>query len=142
MDNKDMIIGEISSVIAELLGSSAAAVMRRAGVKASHRIWPDLPSGLSPEDAAMVMHDGVAQLGGFGSFTLAPSADGVSKIEFENCAFAEFSKTSGFPCGQQPICYFGFGLVEETYKRLTGIRAKVELVKREAQTCFETVTPR
>ena len=50
----------------------------------------------------------------------------------------------GLKVGEQPICFFGFGLVEETYKRLTGIESKVELVSYDSdhRTCHETCTPR
>lgn len=143
-NNKNLIIGEISNAISELLGSSAAAVMRRAGMKASNSIWPELPSGKSPQEAAQMMHDAVEKLGGFGNFTMEAKDDGFGEIQFHDCAFAEFSKSSGKPCGEQPICYFGFGLVEETYKRLTGHQAKVVLVKRDEGKgiCFETATPK
>lgn len=135
MDNKEMIIGEISNAISQLLGSSAAAVMRRAGINASRTLWPDLDTGLNPEQAAKLMHDGVGALEGFGEFNLIPDGNGGGKIQFKDCAFASFREKSGQPCGKQPICYFGFGLVEETYKRLTGKRVKVELEDRDDMNC-------
>lgn len=135
MDRKDMIIGEISNAVSQLLGSSAAAVMRRAGMNASKTIWPDLESGLTPEQAAKVMHDGIGALKGFGEFNLVPDESGGGKIEFRDCVFASFRESSGQQCGRQPICYFGFGLVEQTYRRLTGRRVKVELVDRDDMNC-------
>ncbi|NOQ23151.1 MAG: hypothetical protein GQ565_10960 [Candidatus Aegiribacteria sp.] len=145
MDNKDMIIAEISAAITSVLGTSAAAVMRKAGRQASLRIWPDLPSGKSVQEAGEIMANGVSELGGFGDFKMIPGDDPSSGvIEFRDCAFSAFVEASGQPCGKQAICYFGFGLVEETFFRLTGIRAKIELVSRDEGTriCFETATPR
>lgn len=144
MDSKDIIIGEIQNAISKLLGTGAAAVMRQAGIAASTKIWPDLPSGKTPEEAGEIMAQGVKDLGGFGEFSIVGVEDGVAKIQFCQCFFATLSKESGQPVGQQPICHFGFGLVEETFKRLTGIRAKVELARRDdgTETCFETATPR
>ncbi len=145
MDNKDLIIVEISSAITSILGSSAAAVMRKAGMSASMKIWPNLPDGKSVEEAGEIMANGVEELGGFGSFKMVPGEDPDSgKIEFKNCAFAGMVQANGQPCGKQAICYFGFGLVEETFFRLTGVRPKVELVERDdgSSICFETATPR
>lgn len=145
MDNKDLIIAEISSAITSVLGSSAAAVMRKAGMQASLHIWPELPSGKSVEEAGKIMAEGVSALEGFGVFKMIPGDDPNSGvIEFKDCAFSGFVEASGQPCGKQAICYFGFGLVEETYFRLTGIRTKVVLVNRDDGTkiCFETATPR
>ena len=145
MDNKDLIIAEISSAITSVLGTSAAAVMRMAGRQASVRIWPELPSGKSVTEAGEIMAGGVSALGGFGEFKMIPGdSDNSGVIEFKDCAFSAFTDASGQPCGKQAICYFGFGLVEETFFRLTGIRAKIELVNRDdgAKICFETATPR
>ncbi len=144
MDPRDVVIGEIQTSLSSLLGASAAAVMRRAGMNASRKIWPELPSDKSPEEAGAIMAEGVKKLGAFGEFAVVGMDGDVAKIEFKNCYFASLTSDSGQPCGQQPICYFGFGLVEETYQRLTGVRAKVELTKRDdgTHTCFETATPR
>lgn len=144
MDSKDIIIGQIQSAVSKLLGTGAAAVMRQAGISASAKIWPDLPSGKTPEEAGAIMTQGVKDLGGWGEFSISGVEDGVAKIQFKQCFFASLSRESGQPVGQQPICHFGFGLVEETFKRLTGIKAKVELVRRDdgSETCFETATPR
>ena len=143
-DSKDVVIGEIQNIVSKMLGSSAAALMRRAGISASHKIWPELPTGKSIMEAGEIMKAGVKGLGGFGEFKIVSDDDGVAKIEFRGCYFASLTKDSGKPCGQQPICYFGFGLVEETFKRLTGITTKVELVTRneDSEICFETATPR
>ena len=144
MDSRDIIIGEIQNSIGKLLGDSAGALMRQAGMSASRKIWPDLPSGKSPEEAGEIMAEAVKQLGGFGDFAVTSVEDGVAKIEFKGCYFASLTSDSGKPVGHQPICHFGFGLVEETFKRLTGIAAKVELLHRDdgSGTCFETATPR
>lgn len=145
MDNKDMIIAEISSAITSVLGTSAAAVMRKAGRQASLHIWPELPCGKTVKEAGEIMADGISALGGFGDFKMVPGDDPSSGvIEFKDCAFSAFVEAGGQPCGKQAICYFGFGLVEETFFRLTGIRAKIELMSRDEETkiCFETATPR
>ena len=145
MDSRDIIIGEIQNSIGRLLGDSAAALMRQAGISASRKIWPDLPSGKTPEEAGKIMAEGVKQLGGWGDFAITGvDENGVAKIKFRGCYFASLSSDSGKPVGHQPICHFGFGLVEETFKRLTGIATKVELVRRDegTGTCFETATPR
>jgi predicted hydrocarbon binding protein len=144
MDGKDVILGEIQAAISKLLGTGAAAVMRQAGISSSTKIWPNLPSGKTPEEAGAIIAQGVKELGGFGEFSISGVEDGAAKIQFKQCFFASLSKESGQPVGQQPICHFGFGLVEETFKRLTGIKAKVELIRRDdgSETCFETATPR
>ncbi len=144
MDSRDIIIGEIQNSISKLLGDSAAALMRQAGISASRKIWPELPSGKTPEEAGAIMAEGVRQLGGFGEFAITAVEDGVAKIEFKGCYFASLTSDSGKPVGEQPICHFGFGLVEETFKRLTGTACKVQLVHRDegSCTCFESATPR
>ncbi len=143
-DNKDIIIGEISNAVTKLLGSSAPAVMRTAGAAASRRLWPDLPTDVPVEQAAQIMHDGVKQLGGFGDLQIIPEGQGEARIEFKRCFFAGMREGSGKPCGEQGICYFGFGLVEETFKRLTGRVVKVELTRRDdsVDTCFEVIRTR
>jgi len=144
MEPKDIIIGEIQNSLAKMMGSSAGALMRRAGMNASHKIWPELPTGKGIMDAGEIMKAGVQSLGGFGDFAIVANDNGIAKIEFTGCYFASLTKDSGKPCGEQPICFFGFGLVEETFKRLTGIQTKVVLVSRgeEKEICFETATPR
>ena len=144
IDSKDVIIGEIQNIVSKMLGSSAAALMRRAGISASHKIWPELPTGKSIMEAGEIMKAGIKGLGGFGEFEIVADDGGVAKIKFKGCYFASLTESSGKPCGQQPICYFGFGLVEETFKRITGIQTKVELINREegAEVCFEAATPR
>ncbi|MCK5034631.1 MAG: hypothetical protein KAS73_01975 [Candidatus Sabulitectum sp.] len=143
-DPKDVIIGEIQNIVSKMLGGSAGALMRRAGMNASYKIWPELPPDKSIMEAGEIMKKGVQGLGGFGEFSIVADDHGVAKIEFVGCYFASLTKDSGKPCGQQPICYFGFGLVEETFKRLTGLTTKVELVDRAdgQEICFETATPR
>ncbi len=143
-NSKDVIIGEIQNTISKMMGSSSAALMRRAGISASHKIWPELPTGKTIMEAGEIMHEGVKSLGGFGDFSIVADDNGVAKIEFKGCYFASLTEGSGKPCGQQPICFFGFGLVEETFKRITGVQTKVELVTRDdgTTTCFETATPR
>ena len=144
MEPKDIIIGEIQNSLAKMMGSSAGALMRQAGINASHKIWPELPTGKGIMEAGEIMKAGVQSLGGFGDFAIVADNDGIAKIQFAGCYFASLTKDSGKPCGEQPICFFGFGLVEETFKRLTGVQAKVELVTRDdgSTTCFETATPR
>ncbi|OPX30693.1 MAG: hypothetical protein B1H09_04480 [Gemmatimonadaceae bacterium 4484_173] len=143
-DPKDIIIGQIQNSVSKMMGSSSSALMRRAGIDASHKIWPELPTGKSIMEAGEIMKEGIKGLGGFGDFGIVSDDGGVAKIEFKGCFFASLTEGSGKPCGQQPICFFGFGLIEETFKRITGIQTKVELVKREdtSETCFEKATPR
>jgi predicted hydrocarbon binding protein len=144
MDSKDIILGEIQNAVSKLIGTGAAAVMRQAGISASHKIWPDLPSGKSPEEAGAIMAEGVKEIGSWGEFSITGVEDGVAMIQFKQCYFAKLTAESEQPVGQQPICHFGFCLVEETFRRLTGIPARVELVRRDdgTETCFETATPR
>ena len=141
---KDVIIGEIQNTVSKMMGSSSAALMRMAGKSASYKIWPELPTDKTILEAGEIMKEGIADMGGFGDFSIVGDKDGTAQIEFKGCYFASLTEGSGKPCGQQPICFFGFGLVEETFKRLTGIQTKVELVNREDGTavCFETATPR
>ncbi len=144
MDSRDLIIGEIQNAVSRLLGDSAAAVMRKAGSSASHKLWPDLPSGKTMEEAGALMSQAVKDLEGWGEFAVVGVDGDAVKIQFKNCYFAGLTEESGKPCGTQPICYFGFGLVEETIKRLTGIATKVELDRRDEGTgvCHETATAR
>ena len=141
---KDIIIAEISNTVSKLVGASAAAVMRQAGASASRRLWPDLPEGKSVDEAGAIMREGVKQLGGFGEFELKSDGNGGAEIQFQSCFFASMTTQSGQPCGQQAICHFGFGLVEETLRRLTGIRARVDLVRHDAEKviCYEIAKPR
>ncbi len=143
-DPKDIIIGEIQNIVSKMMGNSAGALMRRAGMNASYKIWPELPTGKTIMEAGELMQEGVKGLGGFGDFSIVGDEDGIAKIEFKGCYFASLTEGSGKSCGQQPICFFGFGLVEETFKRITGIQTKVELINRDdnTTTCFETATPR
>jgi len=144
MDPRDVVLGEIQTALASVLGPSAAAVMRKAGIAASNKIWPDLPQNKSIAEAGEIMSAGVKELGAFGKFSITGEENGVAQIEFHSCYFASLVGDSGMPCGQQPICHFGFGLVEETFRRLTGIKAKVALTNRDdgRGICFETATPR
>ncbi len=145
MDHRDMIVGEIQKAMGATLGPSAAAVMRKAGMEASRTLWPELPSGVSLTEAGRILHDGIAELGSFGDFTIAgEEADGAAKIRFQGCYFASLAGEGGAMCGKQPICSFGFGMVEETLHRLTGRRTRVTLVEHDPSTvtCEERATPR
>ncbi len=143
-DPKDIVIGEIQNTVSKMMGSSSSALMRTAGKSASYKIWPELPTGKTIMEAGKIMKEGIADMGGFGDFSIVGDKDGAAQIEFKGCYFASLTEGSGKPCGQQPICFFGFGLVEETFKRLTGLTTKVELVDRAdgQKICFETATPR
>ncbi len=145
MDSRDIIVGELQDAVGATLGASAAAVMRRAGKAASARLWPELPQGLSAEEAGAVMAEGIAQLGSFGEFRITGvDGDGAVRIEFARCYFASLAGPDGERCGKQPICSFGFGLVEETLYRLTGRRTRVTLTRHDPATvtCFEEARPR
>lgn len=138
------IIASISNSISFMLGRGSRAAMREAGKAASGELWPELPEGVSPDKAAEIMRGGVAALKGFGEFALFPQGDGTYKIAFKDCGFAEFRAASGEECGQQAICFFGFGLVEETLRRLTGTKFQVKLEERDDScgTCHEVAIPR
>lgn len=139
------VIANIQTSVTFMLGKGARATMREAGKAASRDLWPELPSGVSFGEAAHIMHEGVKSLDGFGEFNLRRQReDGVYEIEFKNCAFAQFTTSSGQPCGEQAICFFGFGLVEETMRRLMGKRVQVQLIERDENDCVcrETATPR
>ena len=143
-DPKDIIIGEISNTLSKLVGQSAGAVLRRAGSQASHRLWPELPSDQTIDQAGEIMRQGVEGLGGFGAFELSDDGEGGARIQFRDCFFATMTDDPAKKCGRQPICFFGFGLVEETLMRLTGIRTRVEIVRHdvETSTCHEVARPR
>lgn len=145
MDNRDVILGEIQLALDDVMGKASASVMRRAGMKASRVMWPELPEGLSSEEAGEVMAMGIEGLGSFGKFSITgEDQQGTVKIEFTGCYFATLAGHEGENCGKQPICHFGFGLVEETFNRLTGKRTKVRLTHHDPKThtCHETATPR
>jgi predicted hydrocarbon binding protein len=141
----ETVIACISNSVSFMLGRGARAAMREAGKKASWEIWPDLPENTSFEEAAELMRNGVASLQGFGEFTLKQKCeDGSFEIEFKNCNFAQYVPESGQPCGEQAICFLGFGLVEETLRRLTGQKMEVKLIRRDETCgiCHETALPR
>ncbi|MBK1718190.1 hypothetical protein [Thiocystis violacea] len=139
------VIASISNAVTFMMGTGARITMREAGKQASQAAWPNLPENVSFEETARLMQEGIASLEGFGSFTLTRrNDDGSYDIAFENCAFARYTESSGQPCGQQAICYFGFGLVEETLYRLTGQKVQVQLLAREDARgiCHERAIPR
>jgi len=138
------VISCMSNSISFMLGRGARATMREAGKEASHELWPDLPDNPSPEEMASIMKAGVANLKGFGEFDLMPQGDDQYKIDFKRCSFSQFTEKSGAPCGEQAICFFGFGLVEETLRRMTGKKMVVKLTQRDddTETCHELAVPR
>ena len=112
---------------------------------ASNELWPELPENASFDEVQKIMHEGVAAVEGFGDFNLkAPNEEGIYEIEFSNCGFAEYTNASGEACGEQPICFFGYGLVEETLRRMTGQKMQVKLLKRDddRNSCHEVAIPR
>lgn len=142
---QEIIIASISNAITLMMGAGSKITMREAGKQASTSVWPELPSNASFEEAERIMHEGIAAMQGFGDFRLTKqNEDGSYSIEFKDCAFAQFTPNSGQPCGQQAICYFGFGLVEETLYRLTGKKVQVKLIERDdaCGVCHEQATPR
>lgn len=139
------VIACISNSVSSMLGRGSRAAMREAGKAASKEIWPELPENASFEEAARIMHEGIAALEGFGDFNLkAQREDGGFEIEFKNCGFADYTNESGEACGEQAICFFGFGLVEETLRRLIGKKFQVKLVERDdgCGMCREEAIPR
>jgi hypothetical protein len=128
MEGRDLISGEIQSAVSKVLGDSAAAGMRQAAIFASRRLWPDLLSVKSPDEAGETMSSAIAALGSWISFSLEAGSDGVMKITFKDRHFVPLTADSEKGCGERPICHFGFGFVEETLGRLTGIHAKAELL--------------
>ena len=135
------IIACISNSVSSMLGKGSRAAMREAG----KQIWPELPANVGFDEAARIMHDGISQLEGFGEFMLkSRTEDGGFEIEFKNCGFSKYTAKSGEPCGEQAICFFGFGLVEETLFRLTGTKYQVKLAQRDegCNMCHEVAIPR
>jgi len=142
---QETVIASINNAVTFMMGAGSKVAMREAGKQASKSVWPTLPENASFEEAAGIMHDGIASLEGFGEFNLTgENDDGSYEIEFKNCAFSQFTGQSGQPCGDQAICYFGFGLVEETLRRLTGKKVQVKLMEREeaCDVCHEKAIPR
>jgi len=142
---QETVIASISNAVTFMMGVGSKVAMREAGKQASNAVWPDLPENASFEEAARIMHDGIASLEGFGEFKLTQqNEDGSYNIEFQNCGFAQFTAQSGQPCGEQAICYFGFGLVEETLRRMTGKKVQVKLIERDdaCGVCHEQAIPR
>jgi len=142
---QETVIACISNSVSFMLGRGARAAMREAGKKASWEIWPGLPEQVPFEEAASLMREGVASLKGFGAFKLVQQCeDGSYDIEFANCGFAQYVTESGQPCGEQAICFFGFGLVEETMRRLIGQKVEVKLITRDdaCGVCREKAIPR
>jgi len=142
---QETVIASISNAVTFMMGAGARIPMREAGKNASSAVWPELPENASFEEAARIMHEGIAALKGFGDFKLTQeNEDGSYNIEFRNCGFAQFTEQSDQPCGEQAICYFGFGLVEETLRRLTGQKVQVKLIERDdgCGICHEQAIPR
>jgi predicted hydrocarbon binding protein len=144
MTAEELVIADISSSVTRMMGMAARAAMRDAGRQASHDIWRTVPEGLGRAEAAAWISARVSDIKGFGRLEVTPDdAEGFS-IRFTSCAFARFTETSGAPCGEQSICYFGFGLLEETLYRLAGRRYLVTLKERDdaLELCKEIAQPR
>lgn len=142
---QETVIASINNAVTFMMGAGSKIAMREAGKQASNALWPSLPENASFDEAGRIMHEGVAALEGFGDFKLTrQNEDGSYEIEFQNCAFAQFTTQSGQPCGEQAICYFGFGLVEETLRRLTGKKVQVKLIEHDdaCGVCRERAIPR
>ena len=143
--NKNALLTIISSTnqsLSKLLGTSAGAVMRQAGIIASRELFPDLPSGLSMEEAMKVVIEGVESMKDFGDIKVSEAADDSVNINFHNCFFSTIIGESGLECGKQAFCFFGFGLVEETMRRITGRKIRVIFNSRDDENskCNETIS--
>jgi hypothetical protein len=144
MSPYEYVITDISNSITSMLGKAANATMREAGKSASTDLWPGVAPASSEKEACATLKGLISQLGGFGSIDIAPNADGTFSIVFTDCAFSRFTEQSGAACGEQAICHFGFGLIAETLRRLTGTRVLVNLVSRDEENgmCHEIARPR
>jgi predicted hydrocarbon binding protein len=142
---QETVIASISNAVTFMMGAGSKIAMREAGKQASRAVWSSLPEKVSFEEAARIMYEGIASLEGFGEFQLTQeNDDGSYEITFKDCGFAQFTTQSGQPCGEQAICYFGFGLVEETLFRMTGKKVQVKLIERDdaCGVCHERAIPR
>ncbi|MFH0926780.1 MAG: hypothetical protein V1872_14300 [bacterium] len=125
----------------QTVGKSDLAVMRKAGNNGSGIFFPNLPSNLSLVEASKKLEEGVSSLEVFGELKVAKVEGLTVKVEFCDCLISRILKDAGFECGTQAPCYFGFGLVDETLKRLTGKKCTMSFDSHDTgkKLCFESV---
>lgn len=131
----------IQKALYQTVGKSDLAVMRRAGNVGSYVFFPELPTNLSLSEAAKALEKGVVSLEVFGSLKCVSVSQDKIEVEFNDCLISRIMKDAGLECGTQAPCYFGFGLVDETIKRLTGRKATMSFNKHDGdkKICFETI---
>ena len=139
-ENLVTILKATNKSLSNSLGTGAVAVMKQAGNVASSMIFPDLPSGKTTEEALEIVAEGIKSLGSFGEVNLVGAEENEYNINFHSCIFSTLL-TGEMQCGKSAFCYFGFGLVEESIKRMTGKRCRITFNSRNdaSDICDETI---
>lgn len=144
IDPRNIIIAKISGGLSDMLGPVGAhAAMRSSGAATSEFLWPDWPSSLAPEEACDLLSESLKKIGVFDDVRMRVDGD-LIYIEVKGCEFSRLGNFEASPVGERSVCFFGFGLIEKSLKRLTGKAYRIALEHRdEAQdVCFEIATPR
>ncbi len=143
-DPRNIIIAKISGGMSDMLGAVGAhAAMRSSGAASSADLWPDWPSGLAVEEACSLLSASLKQVGIFEDVHMY--ADGeLVRIEVRGCEFSRLGDYEASTVGERSVCFFGFGLIEKSLKRLTGKAYRITLDHRDdaQDVCFEIASPR
>jgi len=141
---KNLIIAEMANALNATVGKNAHAILRRTGISISQILWPELPSGLKAEDAGKILVEKLNENAYFGECRMGGIENGEIKVEFKNCFLSDITDLTGSPCGEQLICQLSFGIIEETFHRLSGekVRVKFERFDQGKNTCYKTIFPR
>lgn len=143
-DPRNIIIAKISGGMSDMLGAVGAhAAMRSSGAASSGDLWPDWPSGLAAEEACSLLSESLRHVGIFEDISMRTDGD-VIHIEVKGCEFSRLGDYESAPIGDRSVCFFGFGLIEKSLKRLTGKAYRIALDHRDdvQDVCFEIATPR
>lgn len=144
IDPRNIIIAKISGGLSDMLGAVGAhAAMRSSGASTSEFLWPDWPDALAPEEACDLLSESLKNVGIFDNVRMRVDGE-LIRIEVKGCEFSHLGNFESSPIGERSVCFFGFGLIEKSLKRLTGKAYRIALERRDdvQDVCFETATPR
>lgn len=143
-DPRNVIIAKISGGLSDMLGAVGAhAAMRSSGAATSSDLWPDWPNELDEVEACELLSASLKKVGIFEDVGMQVDGD-LIRLEVRGCEFAHLGNFEASAPGERAVCFFGYGLIEKSLKRLTGKAYRIALEHRdEAQDiCFEVATPR
>ena len=144
-DPRNIIIAKISGGMSDMLGAVGAhAAMRSSGANSSEDLWPDWPSNLALDEALSLLKDSLEHVGIFQQVDLSAHDNNTIRLEVKGCEFSRLGNYEASPVGDRSVCFFGFGLIEKSLKRLTGKAYRVALDHRDEalDVCFEIASPR